>query len=111
MNVPFRTLARQEARRFTEQRGRVRSLERRRLQCYLAMMVVDFAVLLSAFAFSGWLYLGRAGIATGSLMAQLVLPAYLTISFYNGAYGMRSLQDFHWGAARSMLALFLSSDR
>ena len=109
MNVPFRTLARQEARRFAERRRRVLSLERRRLQCYLAMMVVDFAVLFSAFAFSGWLYLGRAWIATGSLMAQLVLPAYLTISFYNGAYGMRSLQDFHWGAARSMLALFLSS--
>ena len=84
------------------------SLERRRLQCYLALMCGDIALLFLVFVVSGWLYLGPSGVATGSLLAQLTLPAFLTISFYNGAYGMRSLQDWEWGAVRSAMALCLS---
>ena len=86
-----------------------RSLERRRLQCYLGLMAGDMALLFASFALSGWLYLGPAGLATGALLAQLILPAFLTVSFYNGAYSMRSLQDWEYGAARSVIALCLAA--
>lgn len=88
--------------------GVPRSLERRRLQCYLGLMVADMAALVVAFTLAGWLYLGTSGLSVGSLLAQLVLPAFLTISFYNGAYSMRSLMDWEWGAVRSAMALCLS---
>ena len=71
-------------------------------------MLADIAALGAAFTLAGWLYLGTAGLTVGSLLAQLVLPAFLTISFYNGAYSMRSLMDWEWGAARSAMALCLS---
>ena len=66
------------------------------------------AALVVAFTLAGWLYLGSSGLVVGSLLAQLVLPAFLTISFYNGAYSMRSLMDWEWGAVRGALALCLS---
>lgn len=108
MNVLLRPTARHQASLLPEPIGAPRSLERRRLQCYLALMLADMAVLVGAFTWSGWLYLGTSGLSVGSLLAQLVLPAFLTISFYNGAYSMRSLMDWEWGAVRSAMALCLS---
>jgi len=89
--------------------GKVHSLERRRLQCYLGLMIADMALLFCAFIASGWLYLRQPGVETGLLLAQMVLPAFLTISFYNGAYGMRALQDWGHGALRCVTALCLSA--
>ena len=108
MNRPLPNFVRQQASGFSAAMGASPSLERRRLQCYLALMCGDIALLFLVFVVSGWLYLGPSGVATGSLLAQLTLPAFLTISFYNGAYGMRSLQDWEWGAVRSAMALCLS---
>jgi len=88
--------------------GGTRSLERRRLQCYLGLMCMDMAALFASFVVAGWLYLGDEGLAIGLLLAQLLLPAYLTIAFYNGAYGMRSLDDWQYGAVRGGIALCLS---
>ncbi|MES2491768.1 MAG: sugar transferase [Pseudomonadota bacterium] len=85
------------------------ALERRRLQCYLSLVCADIVMLLAAFALAGWGYLGSAGFDTGLVLAQLLLPVYLTIALYNGAYSMRALQDAHYGAARSVVALIISS--
>jgi lipopolysaccharide/colanic/teichoic acid biosynthesis glycosyltransferase len=84
-------------------------LERRRLQSYLGLMCADVAMLLASFAASGWLYLGTAGIDAGLLLAQLLLPAFLTIALYNGAYSRRALENWLFGAARALMALLLSS--
>jgi lipopolysaccharide/colanic/teichoic acid biosynthesis glycosyltransferase len=84
-------------------------LERRRLQSYLGLMCCDVAVLLASFATAGWLYLGTPGIDAGLLLAQLLLPAFLTIALYNGAYSRRALESWVFGLARSVMALLVSS--
>lgn len=85
------------------------ALERRRLQSYLALMCGDMAMLFAAFTIAGWLYLGLGGLATGLTLAQMLLPVYLTIALYNGAYSMRALEDSDYGGARSVIALLVSS--
>jgi len=85
------------------------SLERRRLQCYLGIMLGDIAVLFLAFAATGWVYLGSYGIDAGLLLAQLLLPAYLTVALYNGAFSRRALESWEFGSARAVVGLILSS--
>lgn len=85
------------------------ALERRRLQSYLALMCADMAMLFAAFVFASWLYLGVSGTAIGMTLAQMLLPVYLTIALYNGAYSMRALEDSDYGGARSVIALLVSS--
>ena len=89
--------------------GHHNSLERRRLQSYLAIMLGDIVMLLLSFLFGGYLYLGSNGVQSGFLLGQLVLPAFLTVALYNGAYSLQALLRPNNGAARAMGALLLSS--
>lgn len=88
---------------------RAQPLERRRLQCYLALLLGDILALFSGFASSGYLYLGRGGLEEASLLAQLVLPVFLTIALYNGAYSLDTLQRPRTAIARALAALALSA--
>lgn len=85
------------------------NLERCRLQSYLAIMLGDIAMLLLAFAISGYLYLGSDGMRRSFVLGQLVLPAFLTIALYNGSYSLQTLLKPNHGAARAIGALVLSS--
>lgn len=85
------------------------SLERRRLQSYLAIMLGDVSMLLISFLIGGYLYLGSLGIYRGFVLGQLVLPAFLTVALYNGSYSLQTLLRPHHGAARALGALLLSS--
>lgn len=67
------------------------SLERRRLQCYLAQIGVDIVALLSGFAIASYLYTGLAGVSADLVIAQLILPIFLTIAFYNATYSIDSI--------------------
>ncbi len=87
----------------------MRPLERRRLQSYLALMIADMAMLCASFACAGWLYLGVEGGASGLVLAQLLLPAFLTVALYNGAYSRRALESAAYGSARAAMALLISS--
>ncbi|MBC2664460.1 sugar transferase [Novosphingobium flavum] len=87
----------------------VPALERRRLQCYIALMCGDIAMLLGVFVCAGWLYTGTPGIGAGLILAQLLMPAFLTIALYNGAYSRRALEDAVYGGVRAVLALVISS--
>lgn len=58
-------------------------LERRRLQCYLALLLGDIAMLVSAFVFGGWIYQGSVGVESGLILVQLVIPVFLTGALYN----------------------------
>lgn len=80
-------------------------LERRRLQCYLALVVADIIALFTGFWGAGWLYLGWSGFAETSIQAQLVLPVFLTIALYNGAYSLATLERAATGMARALAAL------
>ncbi len=85
------------------------SLLRRRLQCYLALMISDIVALFASFAFTGYLYLDRIGLAGSLVLAQLLLPIFLTVALYNGSYSMKSLIRTSHSITRVMLALLISS--
>jgi lipopolysaccharide/colanic/teichoic acid biosynthesis glycosyltransferase len=84
-------------------------LERRRLQCYLAIMLADIAALFFSFRILGSLYLGESGIAQASSLAQLLLPVFLTIALYNGAYSLATLENARAGAVRALTALAIGA--
>lgn len=100
MNAPAR-FARESATRW--QGGSVAplmpSLERRRLQCYLGLLVADMVALFSGMALAGYLYEGTFGLGHGLLVAQLVLPVFLTVAIYIGAYSTATLERASRGAA------------
>ncbi len=85
------------------------SLERRRLQCYLALIVVDLAALLFGFTAAGYFYIGIAGATQSFVLAQLVAPLFLTVGLYNEAYSMRALLHAGQGFGRALLALSISA--
>ena len=85
------------------------SLERRRLQCYLAMMLGDIAALFLGFATSTLLYLGADGLPDQLVLAQLLLPVFLTVAIYHGAYSTEALSRLGWSLARGLSALLLSA--
>jgi polysaccharide biosynthesis protein PslA len=84
------------------------SLERRRLQCYLALVVADVVALFAAFATAGYLYLGAAGLAQAMLFAYILLPIFLTFALRNGAYSITTLRDTPRGIQRALVALAIS---
>ncbi|MEP6868892.1 MAG: sugar transferase, partial [Novosphingobium sp.] len=85
------------------------NLERRRLQAYLAIMCGDIAMLIAAFTAAGYAYLGPSGIGAGLLLAQLVLPVFLTVALYNGAYSLQTLLRPGRAMIRALIALLISS--
>ncbi|MFM5895610.1 MAG: sugar transferase [Novosphingobium sp.] len=89
--------------------SRAQPLERRRLQAYLALMVGDILAIFSAFCLVGFVYLNFAGLAQAALLAQLLLPVFLTIALYNGAYSLATLQSSQAGMLRAMSALGISA--
>ena len=86
-----------------------RSLEKRRLQCYLALILADIAALFAGYAFTGWLYQGSTGFADAVGMARLLLPVFLTVALYNGAYSLGALQRTLPSALRGVAALAISA--
>ncbi|WP_100866790.1 sugar transferase [Novosphingobium kunmingense] len=86
-----------------------RALERRRIQAYLALIVADLVALFGGFVTAGFLYLGPRGIEQAGLLSQLLVPVFLTIALYNGAYSMTALESARRGSWRAILALVLSA--
>lgn len=84
------------------------SLERRRLQCRLAMMLGDIVAIVFAFGLAGLIYRGMPGMTAALDLAQLLLPVYLTVGLYNGAYSMASLSRVSNSVVRAQLALVVS---
>lgn len=87
----------------------VQPLERRRLQAYLVQMLGDIVAIFVGFGVSGYLYLGADGISQAGLLAQLLLPVFLTVALYNGAYALSTLRSAQTGAMRGLAALAISA--
>lgn len=87
----------------------VQPLERRRLQAYLVQMLGDIVAIFVGFGASGYLYLGADGISQAGLLAQLLLPVFLTVALYNGAYALSTLRSAQTGAMRGLGALAISA--
>ena len=85
------------------------SLIRRRMQCYLALMVGDILSIFTSFALTGFIYLDRYGLGSSLVLAQTLLPFFLTVGLYNGAYSMGSLARMSYSISRVALALLISS--
>ncbi|RPF71443.1 sugar transferase [Aurantiacibacter spongiae] len=92
--------------------GLARSLERRRLQAYIGMLIVDMLVLNASFAGCALIYLGGTGSAAavqdGLLPGHLLLPIYLTIALFNGSYSRSCLVDWVCASKKAILALVVS---
>lgn len=105
MNAPH---ARFEAIGFA-QADPVRPLEKRRLQCYLALILADSLALFAGFVAGGYLYLGPDGLGLASELAQLVFPVFLTIGLYNRAYSLSALEQVRFGIGKALTALAISA--
>ncbi|AXB75271.1 sugar transferase [Novosphingobium sp. P6W] len=84
------------------------SRERRRLQCYLALVVADVCAIFVGFAATGYLLAGGFGLGEGLVHAQLILPIYLTLALYNGSYSTTTLQEGWTGIFRAMVAIMIA---
>lgn len=84
-------------------------LERRRLQCYLALILSDILAIVAGFMIPGWLYLGEAGPAQASRISDLMLPLFLTIGLYNGSYSRGALEQPRTGAMHAVGALAIAA--
>jgi len=84
-------------------------LEQRRLQGYLAQMLGDIFSIFAGFGLSGYLYLGLDGLDQAAILAQLLLPVFLTVALYNGAYALSTLRSARTGALRGLSALAISA--
>ncbi|MDE2301437.1 MAG: sugar transferase [Sphingomonadales bacterium] len=85
------------------------SLLQRRLQCYIALILGDMLAILASFAATGYLYLAYYGLHSSLVLAQALLPVFLTVAFYNGAYSMKALVDTSFALTRVALAVLISS--
>jgi exopolysaccharide biosynthesis polyprenyl glycosylphosphotransferase len=79
------------------------------LQCYLALMLGDILALFAGFGLAGSLYMAGPGMAGELVLAQLLLPVYLTVALYNSAYSLESLRDTGHSIGRTLLALVLAA--
>ena len=81
------------------------SLERRRLQIYLVLLLTDGLAVFAGFAFAAFLYFGQWTQQVALLQAQLVLPLFWTIAIANGAYSAGAALDATVGSRRVALAM------
>jgi lipopolysaccharide/colanic/teichoic acid biosynthesis glycosyltransferase len=85
------------------------SLQQRRLQCHMVYMLTDAALLFASFMLSAML-LGLDGFSTQTLLVpQIILPVYLTIGLYNGAYSLNALSSRTFSVSRSLGALVMAA--
>ncbi len=93
--------------------GLAGSLERRRLQLYLVLILADTAILFGTFFGVTALYYGnaltRSLIESGLLPAFLLLPVYLTVALYNGTYSQTGLTDTNKSCLRMVAALLIAA--
>ena len=81
------------------------SLEQRRLQVYLALLLIDAAIIVAAFMVAGYLYLGDWLDRAVMLEVQLVVPVYWTVAIGNRAYSMDAALRPALGGWRATIAV------
>jgi lipopolysaccharide/colanic/teichoic acid biosynthesis glycosyltransferase len=84
------------------------SRERRRLQCYLALVVADVVAIFLGFGLVGFLLTGQSGVLGSAIHGEMILPIYLTLALYNGSYSTDSLQNGWTGMFRAMAAMVIA---
>lgn len=85
------------------------SLERRRLQVYLVLLLADALAIFVGYAAVGFLYFGDWTEPGVMLQAQLLLPIYWTVAISNGAYAVDAALSVRVGARRSVIAILAAA--
>lgn len=84
------------------------SSEKKRLGLYAALIVLDAAILSLAFATANIVRLGNPLDPIGFTMLVVTIPIFFAVTFNNGAYSLRSLENPRFGALRVTQAFVLS---
>ncbi|WP_067732280.1 exopolysaccharide biosynthesis polyprenyl glycosylphosphotransferase [Novosphingobium naphthalenivorans] len=108
MNAPFAVRPLSGERTEADELLVAPSRERRRLQCYLALVLGDILSVIVGFGVIGYLFVGRSGFSDSLVHAQLILPIYLTLALYNGSYSISSLREGWVGIFRAMIAMIIA---
>jgi lipopolysaccharide/colanic/teichoic acid biosynthesis glycosyltransferase len=87
----------------------VPSFERRRLRIYLSLILADVAAIFIGFLIAGAIYAGRVPAPSAMIQAQLLLPLFLTIALYQGAYSVGSLTDTRYAFSRVLMSIAIAA--
>ncbi len=83
-------------------------LERRRLECYFALMFTDVASIFLGFTIAGSMLAGVEGRSEAYIAAPVVMVIFLAVAFYNSCYSIRSLRKPSLGILRAQVALLIA---
>lgn len=81
------------------------SLEQRRLQIYLALLLLDGVAIMGGFGTASWLYLGGFLEPASLLHSQVMLPIYWTIALSLQVYTLQALRRHNFARGRAILSL------
>ena len=81
------------------------SLEQRRLQLYIAMLLLDGLAIFAGFGAASWLYLGEFLEESSLLHSQVMVPIYWTIALSLQVYTLRSLRKPNFARGRATMSL------
>jgi len=84
------------------------SLEKRRLQAYLLLLLLDGAVITVSLLLVGLLYIGRADDPQTLQQINLYLPLYWGAALITRTYSIQSLTSLRFSQARAILAIVIT---
>lgn len=95
------------------QNGLASSLEHKRLQYYIVMMLADIGLMIASFAVATLLYHDVSPtymeMQSALIPLYLLLPLFLTIALYNGCYSLASLTGANSAILKAVTAVLVSA--
>lgn len=80
-------------------------LEQRRLQLYVALLLIDGIAVMGGLCAASWIYLGHFLDETSLVHGQVLLPIYWTIPLSLQVYTLQALQRVNFARVRAVLSL------
>ena len=80
-------------------------LEQRRLQLYVALLLIDGIAVMGGLCAASWIYLGHFLDETSLVHGQVLLPIYWTIALSLQVYTLQALQRVNFARVRAVLSL------
>ncbi|HQS68864.1 MULTISPECIES: sugar transferase [unclassified Novosphingobium] len=81
------------------------SLEQRRLQLYLVLLLLDATAIFAGTGTASWLYLGNFFEADSLLHAQVMVPLYWTIALSMQVYTLGALRRINFARRRALMSM------
>lgn len=80
-------------------------LEQRRLQLYIALLVLDGIAVIGGLCIASWIYLGRFFNEESLIHGQVLLPIYWTIALSLQVYTLQGLRQVNFSRSRAGFSL------